>query len=335
MKVSWRQFSILLILALYGCASQGPLLPTLLSDATLSSELELHETPFYPQKQYQCGPAALATVLDYTGISITPDELVPLVYLPGKEGSLQVEMIAASRRFNRIPYTIKPDLEALMAELQAGRPVLVFQNLGLKYIPLWHYAVVIGYSISRDEVILRSGITHRERLSAQRFLSTWERGGRWALVLLKPGELPEKPDQMTYLKAVAAMERIASPDALLIAYQAGLTRWPDNPVALFGIASSQHTSNDLLAAESTYRQLLTRYPGHTAARNNLAEVLADRGCYADAVVHINLALKSDNGDLQQILLNTRREILRRKRQTETDPAICQPAPSHQQLSNDR
>ncbi|MCU7885353.1 MAG: PA2778 family cysteine peptidase [Candidatus Thiodiazotropha sp. (ex Lucinoma annulata)] len=334
MMIFCRRLAILLLLALNGCASQGPLLPTLLSDLSPDAELELDETPFYPQKQYQCGPAALATVLNYTGISITPDELVPLVYLPEKEGSLQVEMITASRRFNRIPYAIKPDLETLIAELQAGRPVLVFQNLGLKYLPLWHYAVVIGYSVSQDEVVLRSGITRRKVLSAQRFLNTWERGDRWALVLLKPGELPEKPEQMTYLKAVAAMERVASPDTLLNAYQAGLALWPDNPVALFGIASSLHARNDLLAAESSYRRLLNRYPGHTAAHNNLAEVLADRGCYADAVAHIKQALNIDNGDLEQILLNTHREILRRERQAETNPVTCQPDHSHHELNND-
>ncbi|MCU7945710.1 MAG: hypothetical protein KZQ72_03545, partial [Candidatus Thiodiazotropha sp. (ex Cardiolucina cf. quadrata)] len=81
-------------------------------------------------------------------------------------------------------------------------------------------------------------------------------------------------------------------------------------------------------------RLLNRYPGHTAAHNNLAEVLADRGCYADAVAHIKQALNIDNGDLEQILLNTHREILRRERQAETNPVTCQPDHSHHELNND-
>jgi hypothetical protein len=30
-------------------------------------------------------------------------------------------------------------------QLEAGRPVLVLQNLALKLWPQWHYAVVVGY----------------------------------------------------------------------------------------------------------------------------------------------------------------------------------------------
>ncbi|MCU7906544.1 MAG: PA2778 family cysteine peptidase [Candidatus Thiodiazotropha sp. (ex Epidulcina cf. delphinae)] len=308
---------------LTGCAGHRPVLSPLLSGEALGPELELQATPFYPQKQYQCGPAALAAVLSQSGIAVTPDELVPLVYLPEREGSLQVEMIAAGRRFNRIPYAITPDLHALMAELRAGRPVLVFQNLGLRRFPFWHYAVVIGYSVDRDEVLLRSGVTRRKVLSAQRFLDTWEAGGRWALVLLKPGELPERPERLTYLKAVAAMERVASPEILIEAYQAGLIRWPGDRLALFGMAAALHAKHDLVAAESAYRRLLSGHPDHTAARNNLAEVLADRGCYTEAMANIDQALEGGNGSLQQALLDTRREIRERKKQTKTDTATCE------------
>ena len=58
----------------------------------------------------------------------------------------QVELVAAIRRYGRVPYEIEPSLSSLTAELQAGRPVLVLQNLGIKIAPLWHYAVVVGYS---------------------------------------------------------------------------------------------------------------------------------------------------------------------------------------------
>ncbi|MCU7917186.1 MAG: PA2778 family cysteine peptidase [Candidatus Thiodiazotropha sp. (ex Epidulcina cf. delphinae)] len=317
------RLAVLVLLVLAGCASHRPVLLPSLSGEAVAPELELQATPFYPQRQYQCGPAALATVLDQSGISVTPDELVPLVYLPEREGSLQVEMIAASRRFNRIPYVITPDLHALMAELQAGRSVLVLQNLGLRRFPLWHYAVVIGYSVERDEVLLRSGVTRRKVLSAQRFLDTWGAGGRWALVLLKPGELPERPERLTYLKAVAAMEQVASPQTLIEAYQAGLNRWPGDQLALFGMAAALHRKNDLAAAESAYRRLLAGQPGHTAARNNLAEVLADRGCFTEAMANIDQALEGDNGNLRQALIETRRGIQKRKKQTSTSLATCE------------
>lgn len=285
--------------------------------------MEIETTPFHPQKKYQCGPAALATLLGHSGVSVTAESLVPLVYLPEKKGSLQIEMVAASRRLGRIPYVIEPDLPTLIGELQAGRPVLVLQNLGLQLWPVWHYAVVIGYSAEADEIILRSGITRREILSTYRFLDTWKRGGHWAMVSLKPGELPAIPEELPYLKAVAAMERLVPIDSLISAYRAALSQWPDSPTALFGLAAALHAKGDLTSAEQNYRYLLSVKPDHIAALNNLADVLADRGCYREALLVIERALRKEPGELRQHLVETGHEIMRRKANHPHRQSLCE------------
>src|SRR5690606_26559132 len=68
----------------------------------------LLDVPFHPQTEYQCGPAALATVLGASGVPITPEALVPQVYLPGREGRLQLELVPATPRARLIPYLIHP-----------------------------------------------------------------------------------------------------------------------------------------------------------------------------------------------------------------------------------
>ncbi|MEE4360755.1 MAG: hypothetical protein V2I63_04445, partial [Pseudomonadales bacterium] len=111
---------------LYACASPlgAPSNPALLHAP------ELRTVPFYPQVAYQCGPAALATVLVHSGVDTTAEALVDQVWLPGRRGSLQIELVAATRRQGRLPYVLGGDLEELAAELRQGRPVLVLQNLG-------------------------------------------------------------------------------------------------------------------------------------------------------------------------------------------------------------
>ncbi|MEW8027262.1 MAG: PA2778 family cysteine peptidase [Candidatus Thiodiazotropha sp.] len=329
--MAWRRYHVvLLVLLLAGCASRPPLLPSLLTAETAVSRLEIEATPFHPQNRYQCGPAALATLLDHSGVSVTAETLVPLVYLPDKKGSLQVEMVAASRRLGRIPYVINPDLTALIGELQANRPVLVLQNLGLQLWPIWHYAVVIGYSAKADEIILRSGVTRREILSAHRFLDTWKRSDHWAMVLLEPGEMPTRPKELPYLKAVAAMEHLVPVDSLISAYRAALNQWPESTTALFGLAASLHTKGELTAAEQSYRKLLTAKPDHIAAHNNLAEVLADRGCYEEALFMIERALLKDPGILHQHLVETGREIESRKTNRPPRHSPCQRMTIHKQ-----
>src|SRR2546430_4967683 len=126
---------------------------------TLSPELqgkvELKDVPFFPQSEFQCGPAALATVLNESGVKVTPEDLVPEVYLPERKGSLQIEMLAAPRRHGLVSYQLAPRFEDVLRELSAGNPVIVLQNLG--FGGGWHYAVAVGYDYSYGELILRSG----------------------------------------------------------------------------------------------------------------------------------------------------------------------------------
>ena len=265
---------------LAACASPPPVMPQLLPQP--ATAVELSDTPFFPQDEYQCGPAALATVLHSAGVTLSPDDLAKQVYLPVRQGSLQTELIAATRRAARVPYTISPHLRALRAELDAGRPVLVLQNLGVGLLPVWHYAVVIGLEPDTDRVVLRSGTVYRQVLGAREFVRSWRLADNWAMVVLRPGELPAEVEPASYLKAVAQSERYLPPSDSAAAYRAALERWPDNPTARFGLAYALHRAGDLAAAEAAYLALVKDQPDHVVAYNNLADVLRVRGCFGRA-----------------------------------------------------
>ncbi|HKB52378.1 MAG TPA: hypothetical protein VKD22_00145, partial [Ramlibacter sp.] len=98
-----RLGSALIVATLAGCAQ---LVPQTIALRTgwpkgVPQTVELRNVPFFPQKEYECGPAALATVLASSGVAVTPDPLVKDVYLPARRGSLQLEMLAAARRYGR------------------------------------------------------------------------------------------------------------------------------------------------------------------------------------------------------------------------------------------
>ena len=184
-RKSVRLLLILMVSFLAGCVAGGKIASHMPVDQGFAF-VELEEVPFFPQQKDQCGPAALATVLAAAGVKVTPAELVGKVFLPGRGGSLQLEMVAVTRRYDRIPCVSKVGSEFLLAELQAGRPVLVLQNLGLSWWPIWHYAVVIGFDPARGVFFLRSGVTERLSLSARIFFNTWEASKFWAMV--SPGD---------------------------------------------------------------------------------------------------------------------------------------------------
>lgn len=302
----------LVVAAAAGCASRGPVLPDTVQETGAARRIELSQTPFFPQTEYYCGPAALATVLNTSGIRVGMEELGGRVYLPEKRGSLQIEVMAAARHYRRMPYRIDPQLSALLDELRAGRPVLVFQNLGIKLIPVWHYAVVIGYDADQDTIVLRSGENRRRVMTAGDFLDTWERADNWGIVVLRPGEMPANPDRSRYLSAAAAMEKLVSPELSAQWFRAAHEQWPGNALVQFALGNSLYSAGDSEAALSAYREALSRDPGLLAARNNLAHLLAERGCPAEALKEIDRALAgtADTGEeLRKTLEQTRTEIV--------------------------
>lgn len=250
--------------------------------------VELTSVPFFPQTEYQCGPAALATVLAHEGVAVTADDLVREVYAPGLRGSLQPELLGATRRHGIIPYVIEPDPSALVAELAAGRPVLVLQNLGVDRVPVWHYAVVVG--LAGERVVLRSGAEQRRLERSSQFLRSWQRGDNWAFVALPPGELPARASAGAYIRALAGAEPMLDAAAAERAHRAALDRWPADELVLFAAAGQRYAARDLEGATTLYRRLLAVAPQHGAGRNNLANVLAERGCNTEALAEARGAL---------------------------------------------
>jgi tetratricopeptide (TPR) repeat protein len=310
MRISARGIAAVFLLAwLGGCAT--PQTQALLSanPSQLPPQAELSEVPFYPQETHQCGPASLAMALNSAGDHVTPQELTSEVYLPGREGSLQVEMLAATRRNGMLAYELAPKLDDVLAEVASGTPVLVLQNLSLSWYPTWHYAVVVGYDLPRGEIFLRSGLERRQVLPLATFEHTWERAGYWAMLALPPGTVPHTATEAGYMSAAVALEMTGRPKDAQAAYESALRRWPDNLTARIGMGNTAYALGDITRAEYAYRQATLDHPDSQAAFNNLAQILADQKRYPEALAAANRAV-SLGGPEQAVALDTLEQIKR-------------------------
>jgi len=260
-------------------------------DLPVERSQELLETPFFPQDAYQCGPASLATVLNFQGVAVSPQQLQALVYLPERKGSLQAEMLAAAAHYGRLAVRIPPTMDSLLLELSSGNPVIVLQNLGFGALPLWHYAVVIGYDLEKDEIYLRSGKDRRRADGFRLFLKTWSGSNHWAMVVVSPGTVPASATEKDYLTAASAFERRKNHHAALQAFEAGTRRWPDSYLAWAGTGNAAFSRSRFSEAEQAYRQALRIKPDRASIMNNLALTLAERGCKQTALSVMDCALK--------------------------------------------
>jgi hypothetical protein len=306
---NFRSYGLVLIffagVLLSGCA--GFHATAMLQKAEgIPSRFELDAVPFFAQKAYQCGPAALAEVLRWNGLAVTPENLTDEVFTPEKKGSLQTALIGAARRHGRIAYLLSGP-EDLFKEVAAGYPVIVLQNLGLSWYPVWHYAVVIGYDLTEKRVILRSGNIARKVLSFWVFENTWARSNHWGMVILRPDQFPAVVKEDLFTEAVLGLEQARRFRDAIDGYQTVLTRWPENLPALIGIGNCYYALGELENAETAFRKTIRLHPGSGSAFNNLAQILFEQGRKQEALEAARKAV-SLGGPFSSAFQKTLKEI---------------------------
>ena len=301
----------LCVLTFSGCASWVPQTRELARGIPpgLPERVELTEVPFFPQLEYQCGPAALATVLGAAGAKVTPEALVPQVYIPERKGSLQVEMLAAARRHGMVSYALAPRFEDMLREIAAGTPVIVLQNMGV-FFEGWHYAVAMGYDYPLGTLVLRSGTIERDVLPFAAHEILWMRSGHWAMVAVLPDRIPATAEEKSWLNAIAAFERAGNSRGARTAYKTFLGRWPENVNAHIGLANTHHALGELREAEAVLREAARREPESVVVLNNLAQTLSDQGRHDEALPFIERAAAS-GGQFAQAVQQTRQLVLDR------------------------
>jgi hypothetical protein len=270
-----------LVILVAGCASVPPWPETAGGAGSQSSVLI--DAPFFPQERYQCGPAALATMLASQDIAVTADQLVPKVYLPEREGSLKVELVAAARQYGMLVYPLEPNLAAIMAEIDAGHPVLVMQNLGFDWFPQWHFAVVIGYDPDDEALILHTDTRRANRQPLSVFFRTWKRAERWAAVMLPPDQIPATAEPLPFLEAAYDLEATGQEGPAFAAYKTATGRWPDEPAAWLGMGNIAYSQQEWRKAAGHYLDTVDKFPELAPGWNNLAHALARSGCASASV----------------------------------------------------
>lgn len=244
--------------------------------AQLPQQVLLDRVPFHPQEDLLCGPATLAMVAQAAGFRVTPEQLTPQVYLPGRQGALQTEMLAATRRQGLVAYPLAPDLQTVLTEVASGHPVLVLQNLSLPIKPMWHYAVVVGYDRAEKQVLLHSGTTARLAVPMSTFENTWARSSRWAVRVSSPDQLPVTAQPDDWAVAVSALER-SSPQAARVAYATGLRKWPQHRISLLGLGNTAYALGQRAEAAKAFEATTQAHPEFADAWNNLAQVRLELG----------------------------------------------------------
>jgi predicted double-glycine peptidase len=143
--------------------------------------------PFFSQEAYQCGPAALATVMDYWyGKSgkdtwITPEQIAADIYSPSAKGVLGFDLVRYARAHGFQTEQYEGSLSDLRRRIYAGDPVIVLVDYGFSLYERNHFMVVTGYT--NRGVIVNSGRREGQVISEGEMEKIWRKNRHWGLAL--------------------------------------------------------------------------------------------------------------------------------------------------------
>lgn len=241
--------------------------------------------------------------MNFHGKNLTPTELAKDVFTPGRKGSFQSEMKAAVRKRGMPAYVLTPEMVYLLAEVSVGNPVIILQNKAIKYYPVWHYALVIGYDLNKRQIYLHTGANKNYVVSMSVFEFTWKRSNRWAMVVLPAGKIPNDRNQINILQAAVDLEEVGQVPAANQTYQAITKRWPDSFVALMGAANTHLQLKQPKQATSFYLRANKVKPTEADVYNNMAYSLLGQECAQSALesIHCAISLEPNNTEYQSSL----------------------------------
>ncbi len=143
----------------------------------------IEKVPFYPQNEYQCGPATLASVMNYHGIDITPEQIVKDIFSKTARGTLTFDMVNfVKNRGLKVDY-YSSSLDDLKANINTGNPLIVLVDYGFLSYQQNHFMVVIGYN--DYGVIVNSDSFQGQFITNENFVKVWKKTNFWTLLIKK------------------------------------------------------------------------------------------------------------------------------------------------------
>ena len=164
------------------------LLPLLLSCAATPIKTDATDhlvapIVFYAQDDYQCGPAALAALLNFRGLPVTPDQIAREIFSGSARGTLVMDMVFyAEGRGLKVKHYSGSEAD-VRQNIDRGNPLIALVDYGFWVYERGHFLVIVGYN--DNGFILNSGKEERRFVPREEFLRAWKKANFLTLLIEK------------------------------------------------------------------------------------------------------------------------------------------------------
>lgn len=234
------------------------------------------EIPFIPQEKNLCGPTVLKMATQTFLPDVSFETYKNLTFREKAQGTFKSDMLSSTRRLGLTPYKV-PTLNIMFNEINHGRPVIVFQNLGLSWYPAWHYALLVGYDSEKNIVYLHSGTDANLEMNFPLFTRTWKRGENWSYVVVPPEIIPPHVSLNEVLDNATVFESLKEKAIAQKIYKSMIDRWPNRFEPHLGLANIFYEDKKIKPAIKEIEIALKLNPKHPALLYNLSVLYHESG----------------------------------------------------------
>lgn len=264
-----------------GCASLGH--PATLPPAS-SGVATLPHVPPIAQSAYQCGPAALTSVLRGWGRWADAETIGRRLRTPGSRGVLNFMLAQAARDdglWTELP--AGETLEGLREWVRRGVPPIIMVQVGPRGLPVYHFLVITGFDERRRLVYANTGRGTPEAIPAARLLTRWRRAGSWTLIACPPERVDWAIDPARAGALAQILDRQGFREQAARWYRTAMAHDPSSVPIRFNLATVYVALGRRAEAKELYEALVRESPGWSPAGNNLAWLALQEHRPADAV----------------------------------------------------
>lgn len=145
----------------------------------------LLEVPLIKQQGNLCGPAAVAMVLSFYGVSTSQYEVAQETFTPGLKAALLSDLenyVNTLSGFRARSASLS--IDGLEEMIRKGHPPIVLVDEGIGPYQAPHYMVVVGVDQSHDKIACHTRNNGNKVFRTRLFLKRWRKMNNLALIIL-------------------------------------------------------------------------------------------------------------------------------------------------------
>ena len=169
---------LVVLLCLTGCATTG----RITADARI-----IEGVPYFEQEDFQCGPAALVTVINYwhrknrCNERLSVDAVAKEIFSNRAKGVLSLDLELYARKLGFTSLQFSGTIEKIKEYLDENSPVIILVDNGRAFYQQNHFMVAKGYT--QDGIIFNSGREENHLILKESLITIWKKTDFWALAI--------------------------------------------------------------------------------------------------------------------------------------------------------